>query len=304
MMDFLKRHWKSIIIAIMAIIIIIFSVKGISLLIEKKHEKTGIPGIVKVDDKKIKVFESYENAQLPKNIIETDASAKTIKVKGNGYIKINSNPRLKIKTLKESSKFSADLTQQKDNQIILFEVKIGGDGSLIGERLEMEEIEKYYFCLKVLNPNFETNEDEQESQPNTELDENQTPIDTNSTPTGEILISGEAFKTYSSEEEALNALNKSGLVIPTELMENFTITSEKHSENTSRMWVKICMLDNQASGFNKTSVVLSSENGWTNSLNVMDYAGHRITLMIKSEDSMGFNTNYSYFSIELPSKSS
>ena len=240
---------------------------------------------VKVSKQKVTIYQKEDEAannaieDVPASVIDK------ITIKAKKHVYLHSEPTVPI-TSKDNKNFTIDLTNQHNNQTILFTLEVGGDGSLVGKQLQNDDFEKYYLVIKVKNDKL----------PETETKFENTPI-----PTGEILIGDQKFQTYSSEDEASKSTINSQLTIPTELLENFTITCEKHSETTSRIWVKISMLDGSIkSEFNKKQVVLSNENDWTNTLNVKDYAGHQITLMIKAEDSFGITSSYQYISIKLP----
>ena len=276
MKKFLKKHWRKILIAIIALVIIIVIVT----IIKNSKNNNGITGIVKFDGKKISVFENANEAL--KNSIQSDASEKQVSVKnGDESTKLTAkigNFKAKIVTDKGKGNFVVDLSQVADQKIVLFEVKDGGDGSWVGDRIS-DEVNRYYFAVSV-KYSGKTN-----------------PPQVNyGVSCGEIEIGGKKFDTYPSEEDALSSINN----ISKEIAENFTIKSINHSNNTKRIKVKICYTDENISEFYFSNIILSDENDWTNTLNVMDHSGHTIVLMITAEDDLALNCSFSYVSFYIP----
>ena len=283
MKNFFKRHWWKILIAIIAIVLVIVIVTLI------KNNSPGITGILKFDGKKIGVFENANEAI--DNSIKADAGEKQVSVKkGDENTKLIAKIdhfNAKIVSSKGKGDFVVDLSQVADQKIVLFEVKIGGDGSWFGDRIG-DEVERYYFAVVVNNSVEDSEKDSGKTNP---------PQVKYGVSCGEIEIGGVKFDTYPSEEEALSSTNN----ISKEIAENFTIKSINHSSNTKRIKVKICYTDENISEFYFSDIILNAENDWTtNTLNVMEHSGHKIAIIITAEDDLAFNCSSSYIAFNIP----
>lgn len=290
MKNFFKRHWWKILIAIIVIVLVIVIVA----LIKNNKKNSGITGIVKFDGQKISVFESANEAI--DNSFQTDAGEKPVSVKhGDKNTKVTAkinNFKTKIVTDNGKGDFVVDLSQVADQEIVLFEVKNGGDDSWFGDRIG-NEVKRYYFAVLVKNDSG-NNSGNDSGNDSGNTNPSQT---TQGVSCGEIEIGGEKFDTYPSEADALSSINN----ITTEIAENFTIKSINPSSKTKRIVVKICYTDKEnTSEFNLPNIVLSSENDWTNSLDVSSLSGSRIALMITSEDAFALNNTFSYIAFYIP----
>ncbi len=125
------------------------------------------------------------------------------------------------------------------------------------------------------------------------------PESTEDTPNGKVYFGGDSYMTYGSEKAAQKAVasEKNRWTIPLSLAKDFTFKVEPTPE-TARVLVMISMVDDKS--IERAGVYVSPDDSWTGKLDVSEFFGHQITLMIKAENQMALNNGYSYVSIFIP----
>ena len=274
-----KKVWPIVLlICILIIAIIVIAVKLVSLLLGTGSTPVvaGNSGIVKMSGYDIGVFNTKDEAVS--NVFTVDAGIHTISVRSSDRSDVEAQGNLfNLNIVTEDSKnnFSADLSGIGNNEIVVFKVYVGGDGSSVGKLLQ-EDIKVYYFAVQVINSNPNVT-----SSPS-------------GSPGGKIWFGEDSYQTYGSE---LEARNSASVTLPSDLVQNLPISAEP-SGNTARIRIKICLVD--GSDYDLTVALLSGENNWSGTLDLSDYEGHQLTLMIKAENGMAVVSSYTYVSFFVP----
>lgn len=283
---FLKRHWKAVVIVIVAIALL---VAGKSLI---KHftasDTTGVTansggttGTVAIDGQAVSIFDSKDEAVA--NPITLDAGIKSMSITGS-----NAKVSTDIGSVSHTSgsDYELNLNGLADGTAVTLTVQTGGDGSFFGQRLG-NEVETHYLVVNVSNP------------------EGSAPADgtanhVSGVPTGSVRFGDSSFKTYGSEAEAQAAIadQQSQFTIPTSMAKNLVLTAEP-SEGTARIWASVCMVD----GADETGLEsrMNQDSNWTATFDLSKYAGHQVTIVLKAEDGMALSNGYSYVSFFVPS---
>lgn len=274
-----KKILRIAIIIVACLLLVILIVIGI-----KHFSSSKATRIVKFDGNKISVYDTEDEA-IKNAIPDVVAEEKKVEVNSHKYVKVKAKVGIfhsSIVSKTSDNEFNLDFSGIGNEQKVVIEVLIGGDGSFSANALS-NEVKKYYFAVIIKNEN--SNVSSNVSTPNT-----------GKVPTSEIKIGDESFNTYSSEDEAYNAASET---ISKELAENFTVKAISHSEDTRRIWVQVISTDGNKSG-NKPQIVLSSENDWTNTLDILEFSGQKIVIQIQSEDDMALNIGFRYMSFIIP----
>ncbi len=262
-LQFLREHLRVLIVIVIAIVAVILAIKAVKNFLD--DGSGSIHGIVKINGSEIGVYDTKEKAKAnPISPVETGIYQ--ISGKGSRKIEIKST---RFFTIQKNGKngFTIDLNGI-NNVTTVFEVLVGGDGSLTSNTFEAK---RYYFAIKPQNDSSTVN-----NQP-TDI------------PGGILHFGNDVFQTYSSEGEAQQA-------------EAFTISSNlvltaEPSANTARIWVKICRVDTV--DWDAGEIRLNQDNGWTNTMNFSEYKGHLVTLAIKFENKMATQNTYQYVSLRV-----
>lgn len=274
-----KKILRIAIIIVACLLLIILVVIGI-----KHFSNSKATRIVKFDGNNISVYDTEDEA-IKNAIPDVVAEEKKVEVNSHKYVDVKAKVGIfhsSIVSKTSDNEFKLDFSGIGNEQKVVIEVLIGGDGSFSANALS-NEVKKYYFAVIIKNEN--SNVSSNVSTPNT-----------GKVPTSEITIGDESFNTYSSEDEAYNAASET---ISKELAENFTVKAISHSEDTRRIWVQVISADGNKSG-NKPQIVLSSENDWTNTLDILEFSGQKIVIQIQSEDDMALNIGFRYMSFIIP----
>lgn len=280
---FLKRHLAAIFVVILAIVAIVLLVTVIGGIKNGGSKVNGTPGIVVFDGSKIGVFDTADEA-MANPITDVKAETKSFSVNDDNSRVTADYQGYRLDVPSSGGNYQVDLAGIPDQGIVVIKAEVGGDGSLFGQAVGVE-VETHYFAVQVKN---EGTNDVQAS--------------TTVIPNGTIWFGEDKYQTYSSEEEAQAAVAASPLVIPTEMAKNLVLKAEPANEKTARIYVKVCMVDDY--GDPGMSVLLCEENGWTNTLDVSQYAGKQITLYLKAESGSAVVTSYSYVSFMVPANQS
>jgi hypothetical protein len=172
---------------------------------------------------------------------------------------------------------------------------IGGDGSWLGQRLS-EEIDTYYLALEVVNNN-EADLVEMVSTDDVATQQVQS-SSTLPLPNGKVYFGEDSYQTYASESEAQQAAALQSLTIPTYMVQDGLQLRAEPNANTARIWVSICMVDGQI--VQSVSSRLNQDSNWTGTLDVSEFAGHQVTLVMKAENNSALMNGYSYVSFKVP----
>ncbi|MBR1540940.1 MAG: hypothetical protein IJ629_07390 [Clostridia bacterium] len=296
---FFSRHWKALLVVVIAIILIvvILVVKpfaGISNQLTRNNPSAataGQLGVITLEGNGIGVFDTESEAEA--NQVTVNAGKATLKVSGSGNIDVSASiggTPANILTTTNGNSYELNLDGLGDGTTILVKVMVGGDGSLIGQRLS-ENVDTHYFAVNVSNPNQQA----QTGDPNTQT------AQTLGIPNGTVYVDGSAFQTYGSESEAQQAIadQQNRFTLPTSMLTNgLPITVTPNTDDTARVFIQVCMVDGYDGG--SFAVCANPETDWLANLDVSQFAGHQITLMIKAENGWAISTGYSYISFFLP----
>lgn len=280
----MKKYLGSILIAIVAIVLIVLLIVFMVKLVSNSHannQTVGTVGVVTLDGNSVGVFSSKEEAE--NNKFTVDAGMRSMKVSGFGNTSVHATVGgipANIVTNAKGSTYDLDLNGIGNETTVMIQISVGGDGSLMGERLS-GDVDKYFLAINVNNP-----------------DNVADTAKTLGLPNGKIFFGDDSYQTYGSETEAQQAVSNNPLVLPTYVVENGIQLRAEPNENTARIQVKACMLDGDP--INRDGPRLYSGNGWSDVLDVSEFSGHQVTLMIHSENDMGLSNGYSYVSFFVP----
>lgn len=245
----------------------------------------GETGTVTLDGSRIGVFDSQQDAETHKVTVNAEAKSMTISTTENVDVSVSVDGRSANNVLTKSGNgYTLDLEGFGHESVVVVKMSIGGDGSLLGKRFGNAGIETKYFALSINNPTVAQEQS----------------ITTLGVPTGVVYFDGSAYQTYGSEVEAHNAMvtERNRFTIPTYMVTNGIEVRAEPGENTARMQVRVCMVD--SNDFDTRFVYLNSSTNWTGTLDVSQFAGHQIILMINSMNTTGISNGYSYVSIFVP----
>ena len=276
--QFLGSHWKVILIPVI-IIAFLFIAKGISGLLGGGTKAPGKTGIVKLDSYKIGVFDTEEEA-ITYSITDFPAGPHTIEVNGKNPVISVDWRWLSLLGQTAENEWAFDLTNVGNNETVIVTVKTGGDGSLVGQLLS-NDVSTSYFAVTV---------------------KNDTPAGNGATggsataqsglPTGKLLINGAEVTVFSDDISADNAATQ----LSTSL-ESIPISAEP-SENTARIFVKVCKVDSTPANYGEIYLVPS--NNWSSYMNLSELAGHRVTIVARFGDTKASNSTSQFISFFLP----
>lgn len=291
MLNFIKKHWKAILIAVVAIVLIIVVVNVIKHFSGANNSNTvtaGTPGIVTLDGNSVGVFDNQSDAEA--NKVTVDAGVKNLDVSGSGNIDVTATVGgfpIDVTNTK-GSKYELNMDSLGDGSTVIVKVMVGGDGSLIGQRLG-DDVETHYFAINVSNPNQETGDTAAQTAQALGL------------PNGKIYIEEDTYQTYGSETEAQTAVanQQNAFTLPLYMVKDgLSLTAEPTTDDTARIMVKVCMMDDES--VESAGTYVGPDGNWSGTLDVSKYAGHQITLMIKAENGWAISNGYSYVSFFLP----
>lgn len=297
-MTFIKKHWKAIVIAVMAIILIIVVVNVIKHLSGANSNVTaGTSGIATLDGSAVGVFDNQKDAEA--NKVTVDAGTKKLVVSGSGNIDASATVGgfpASILTETKDGHYDVALDGLGDGTTVIVKMLVGGDGSWVGQRLS-GDVDEYYLAITVSNPQQNQT---QQTQGQTTSPSAQT-AQTLGVPNGQVYLGEEAYQTYGSETEAQQAVasQQNAFTLPVYMVQNgLKVTAVPTTDDTARIWVKITMVDNE--GVDRAGVCVNPENDWSDVLDVSEFAGHQVTLMLKAENGWAISSGFSYVSFYLP----
>jgi hypothetical protein len=298
MKRFLKRYWKvlvAVIIVIVVIIIIVAIVKGIS-----NSKVPGKTGIIKIDGKTIGVFEDKKEAQL--NQFTLEAEKHELVVSGSKKTRVETTvgifPNNSLVTDgQKKNHYDMNLENIGDQTEVLLNIKIGGDGSFFGNMLDYDT-DNYYLVVIVANNN-PSNNDSNTSTDGSSDSSNGNPA-TNapqfSTPTGKVFIEETSYNTYPDEKTSADNCQ---CTLPTYMLKDGLTFRAEHSEDTARIWATISMVDDEDC-YRPNGIRMNADSNWTATLDISNINGHKVTIMLKYEDSKAICTKYEYITVILP----
>lgn len=289
--SFIATHGVTILVTVIAVslIFLIVVVKPFDRLFitnsQNQSAITGTTGIVTLDNSQIGVFDTQSEAEANKTQVTAGIKSLTVSSSENVNVSASMNGIPYRITSTSKNNYTLDLSNVGDGSTIVIRVAIGGDGTFIGQRLD-GRIKTRYVAFCVSNPKLTQNQAAQDM----------------GIPTGKIYFGEDSYLTYGSESEALSATygKRNHLTIPLYMFENGLQLRAEPNENTARIWVKPCRVDNKRIGV--YGVRLNADSNWSGTLDISQYAGSQLTLMLKFENSSGMTVGYSYVSFFVPTE--
>jgi len=291
------NHWKTLLVVIVAIMLIIVVASSglfnqLSNAISGNNSNstaansTGDTRVATLDGKSLNVFETQEAAASNKTVVEAGKKALNVPNAEHVYIStyVNGNSANIVSSI-DSNSYTLDLSNVPDNGTVVIKIETGGDGSALGKRLGISHINTQFVALSVSNPTLNT-----EPEATAAL----------GIPNGRIYFGEDVYQTYASEGEAQQAVRgqRSQFTIPTYMVENGLQLRAEPNEATARIRVQVCMVGTKP--VSVTGALLNNSSNWSGTLNVSNYVGQQVTLMIHAENGMGLSNGYSYVSFFVP----
>lgn len=280
--EFFRKFWKIIVLLAFVILLIALVIKGITtvqkFLTTQSSTTPGTSGIVTIDGNGVNLQDSQELAESYK--VQIEAGTNELSVNTNN-VEVNASLNsIPLQLKKEKKRILLDSTNIGNGSTIIFTIITGGDGSWVSQRVG-PDIKHYYLAVQVNNPNSDQT------------------TTTDGIISGKVFFDESMFLTYSTEEAAQSAIEgkENTFTLPTKSLDGIQIRAEP-TEGTARIFVIPSMVDN--TGIDGTSIRLDQYNNWTSTLNIKEFAGHQLTLMLKAEDGMAFTTSFQYVSFWVP----
>lgn len=301
--NFFQKHWKTLLILVVLAVLIVLiattdvfgqlsnAISNISNGTNTDNGKSNVSSVpsdtrvATLDGKNLSIFESQEAAESSK--ISVEAGKKSLSFSTSEHVSVSAyigGRSVDILSNNGSDSYTLDLTNVADKSIVIIKVTVGGDGSIVSQRLGTADSKTHFVAFEVSNPNMSVEEAAQ----------------TSGIPNGKVYFADSVYQTYGSEIEAQQAVKgKQGqFTIPTYMVQDGLQLRAEPSENTARIRIKVCMVGIR--GVSSNSICISQETNWAGTLDISGYAGYQMTLMLHAEDGWGINNGFSYVSFFVP----
>ncbi|MBR2290188.1 MAG: hypothetical protein IJ867_06335 [Clostridia bacterium] len=280
--SFIGRHWKALLILVIAIILVVIIAitkpfSGLMGAISNNQSSPKASGSVTLDGQKVAVYATQADAEA--NKLSVNAETKTLIIPENGRVSVNPSNIL----ASSNGGYTLNLAGCGDQSLVVIKVTTGGNGNFLSQRLS-KDLKDSYLALVVSNPNIEANG----------------MTKTSGVPTGKVYFGDVAYETYGSGSEAHQAVagKQSQFTIPTYMVENGLQLRAEHGNNTARIWVKVCMVGIR--GIDTKGIRLNADSNWSGVIDISQFAGYQITLMLHAENGDVTSNGYSYVSFFVP----
>ena len=277
----MNKVLRHILITVAVIVVVVLLIVLFSKLLSNRNNNSlqaaGISGVVSLDGNAVGVFQ--EQAEAEANKVTVDAGIRTLSISGSGNIDVRAmfaGNWIDILTQTKGNNYDLDLTGVGNASTIILRFMVGGDGSFTSQRLS-GNVKTYYLALDVNNPN-----------------QNVETAKSLGVPNGKIYFGEDAFFTYGSESEAYQAALDNPIVIPTYMVHDGISIKAEPDEGTYRIHVTV------SAPSRRDGPMLWSANDFAGVIDVSEFAGQQITLMIHAENDLGFVHGFSYLSFSVP----